>query len=161
MKLPTRTALATAWNARQPREKRLLLMAALVIAAALAWLAIAPAVRTLKTTPAQLAALETQLQAMQRLADEAQALRGTPPVPMEQGRVALQASAAQLGDKARVSLQGERAVLTLTGLPAEQLTGWLAEVRINARARVVESQLQRTPEGGYAGTVVLAFGSGA
>ena len=36
MKLPTRTALANAWNARQPREKRLLLMAALVIAAALA-----------------------------------------------------------------------------------------------------------------------------
>ena len=30
-----------------------------------------------------------------------------------------------------------------------------------ARARVVESQLQRTPDGGYAGTVVLAFGSGA
>ena len=88
-------------------------------------------------------------------------LRGKPAVPMEQGRVALQASAAQLGDKARMSLQGERAVLTLTGLPAEQLTGWLAEARINARARVVESQLQRTPDGGYAGTVVLAFGSGA
>jgi general secretion pathway protein M len=161
MKLPTRTELAAAWTQRQPREKRLLLAAGLVIAVALAWLAIAPAVRTLKATPAQLAALEAQLQAMQRLADEAQALRGTPPVPMEQGRVALQASAARLGDKARVSLQGERAVLTLTGLPAEQLTGWLAEVRINARARVVESQLQRTPEGGYAGTVVLAFGSGA
>jgi general secretion pathway protein M len=161
MKLPTRTDITAAWVRRQPREKRLLLAAALVIAAALAWAAVAPALRTLKTTPAQLAALETQLQAMQRLAAEAQALRTTPPVPMEQGRVALQASAARLGDKARVSLQGERAVLTLTGLPADQLTAWLAEVRINARARVVESQLQRTPEGGYAGTVVLAFGSGA
>jgi general secretion pathway protein M len=161
MKLPTRTELATAWARLQPRERRLVLAAGLVIGVALAWLAIAPAVRTLKATPPQLTALETQMQAMQRLADEAQALRGTPPVPMEQGRVALQASAERLGDKARVSLQGERAVLTLTGLPADQLTGWLAEVRINARARVVESQLQRTPEGGYAGTVVLAFGSGA
>lgn len=161
MKLPTRHQLAAGWAARQPRERRLILAAALVVGAALAYLAIAPAVRTLKAAPAQLAALETQLQAMQRLAAEAQALRAAPPVPMEQGRVALQASAERLGDKARVSLQGERAVLTLTGLPAEQLTAWLAEVRINARARVVESQLQRTPEGGYAGTVVLAFGSGA
>ena len=161
MKLPTRTELATAWAQRQPREKRLLLAAAAVMVVALVYLAIAPAVRTLKAAPAQLAALETQLQTMQRLADEAQALRGKPAVPMEQGRVALQASATRLGDKARMSLQGERAVLTLTGLPAEQLTSWLAEARINARARVVESQLQRTPDGGYAGTVVLAFGSGA
>ena len=161
MKLPTRTELAAAWAQRQPREKRLLLAAAAVVVVALVYLAIAPAVRTLKAAPAQLAALETQLQTMQRLADEAQALRGKPAVPMEQGRVALQASATRLGDKARMSLQGERAVLTLTGLPAEQLTGWLAEARINARARVVESQLQRTPDGGYAGTVVLAFGSGA
>lgn len=161
MKLPTRTELATAWAQRQPREKRLLLAAAAVVVVALVYLAIAPAVRTLKATPTQLAALETQLQTMQRLADEAQALRGKPAVPMEQGRVALQASATRLGDKARMSLQGERAVLTLTGLPADQLTSWLAEARINARARVVESQLQRTPEGGYAGTVVLAFGSGA
>jgi general secretion pathway protein M len=161
MKLPTRTELAAAWAQRQPREKRLLLAAAAVVVVALVYLAIAPAVRTLKATPAQLAALETQLQTMQRLADEAQALRGKPAVPMEQGRVALQASATRLGDKARMSLQGERAVLTLTGLPADQLTSWLAEARINARARVVESQLQRTPDGGYAGTVVLAFGSGA
>ncbi len=161
MKLPTRTELAAAWAQRQPREKRLLLAAAAVVVVALVYLAIAPAVRTLKAAPAQLAALETQLQTMQRLADEAQALRGKPAVPMEQGRVALQASATRLGDKARMSLQGERAVLTLTGLPAEQLTSWLAEARINARARVVESQLQRTPDGGYAGTVVLAFGSGA
>ena len=161
MKLPSRTELATAWAQRQPREKRLLIGAAAVIVVALAYLAIAPAVRTLKATPAQLAALDAQLQTMQRLADEAQGLRGKPAVPMEQGRVALQASATRLGDKARMSLQGERAVLTLTGVPAEQLTGWLAEARINARARVVESQLQRTPEGGYAGTVVLAFGSGA
>jgi general secretion pathway protein M len=160
MKLPSRTELVTAWAQRQPREKRLLLAAAGVIALALLWLATAPAWRTVRATPSQLQALETQLQAMKRLAAEAQALRAESPVPMEQGRVALQASAAQLGDKARVSLQGERAVLTLTGLPAEQLTAWLAEVRINARARVVESQLQRTPEGGYAGTVVLAFGSG-
>lgn len=161
MKLPTRTELATAWAARQPREKRLLLAAGAVVTLALLWLAIAPAVRTLKAAPPQLQALETQLQAMQRLAAEAQTLRSAQPVPMEQGRVALQASAAQLGDQARVTLQGERAVLTLTGLPAERLTGWLAEVRINARARVVESQLQRTPEGGYTGTLVLAFGSGA
>lgn len=161
MKLPTRTELAGAWERRLPREKRLMLAAAGLIAAALLWGATAPAWRTVQAVPAQLRALETQLQSMKRLAAEAESLRAESPVPMEQGRVALQASAEQLGDKARVSLQGERAVLTLMGLPAEQLTAWLAEVRINARARVVETQLQRTPEGGYAGTVVLAFGSGA
>jgi general secretion pathway protein M len=159
MKLPQASSLAAAWAARQPREQRLIIVAAAVLGAAALWLAVAPALRTLKATPAQLEALEQQLQVMQRLATEAQALRGTVPVPLEQARAALQASATRL-DKARLLLQGDRAVLTLTGLPAGELTGWLAEARINARARVVESQLQRTPEGGYAGTVVLAFGGG-
>lgn len=154
------TALAAAWAARNPRERRLLLAGAAVLGAALLWLAFAPALRTLKAAPQQLEALELQLQSMQRLAGEAQALRATVPVPPEQARAALQGTAGRLGDAARLTLQGERAVLTLTSLPAEQLTAWLAEARINARARVVESQLQRTPQGGYSGTVVLALGGG-
>ncbi|WP_284615828.1 type II secretion system protein GspM [Aquabacterium humicola] len=156
-----RQQLATAWGQRSERERRLVLVAGIVLGAYLLWLAIVPAWRTLRTVPAKQAVLEAQWHSMQRLAVEAQALRATPPLPPEQARAALQGSAQRFGDAAKLVLQGERAILTITGLPAEQLAAWLAEVRINARARVIESQLQRTPQGSYAGTVVLVLGAPA
>ena len=64
-----------------------------------------------------------------------------------------------MGDKARLSLQGERAVLQVSQVSGEQLATWLAEVRISARVRAVEAQLTRTPQGDYTGTVVLALGA--
>ena len=36
---------------------------------------------------------------------------------------------------------------------------WLAEARVSARARVVEAQLVRTPQGDYAGSLVLVLGA--
>jgi general secretion pathway protein M len=154
-----RQQLAVAWSERSERERRMVLIAGVVLGAYLLWLAIVPAWRTLRTVPAKQAVLEAQWQGMQRLAAEAQALRATPPLPPEQARAALQGSAERFGEAARLVMQGDRAILTVTGLPAEQLTAWLAEVRINARARVIESQLQRTPQGSYAGTVVLVLGA--
>ena len=42
-------------------------------------------------------------------------------------------------------MQGERAVLTLTGVPSEALQSWLGEVRAAARARPVEAADTDTP----------------
>lgn len=154
-----RQQLALAWRQRSERERRMVRVAGIVLGAYLLWLAIVPAWRTLRTTPAKQAVLEAQWQGMQRLAVEAQALRATPPLAPEQARAALQGSAERFGEAARLVMQGDRAILTVTGLPAEQLAAWLAEVRINARARVIEGQLQRTPQGRYAGTVVLVLGA--
>jgi general secretion pathway protein M len=135
-------------------------IAAVVLGAFLLWtLAIAPALRTLATAPAQLAAAEAQARQMQALAGEAASLRAVAPVPMAQAQAALTAATGRLGEAARLSLQGERAVVTLKGISGEQLGAWLAEARAGARARVVEASLSQTAPGQYGGSLTLALGS--
>ncbi|MBI5254973.1 MAG: type II secretion system protein M [Burkholderiales bacterium] len=154
--------MASAWGQRNPRERQALLLAGGVLAAYLLWaVALAPALRTVRTAPARLEQLDSHLQAMQRLAAEARELRATPALPADQAQSLLTAAAARLGDKARLLPQGSRAVLSVTAMPADELAAWLAEVRVSARARVIESQLNRTPHGMYAGNVVLAVGGGS
>lgn len=148
------------WATLATRERRLVLVAAAVVGAGLLWgLALAPALRTLASAPAQLAAGETQLQQMQALASEAQALRAVAPVPMAQAQAALTAATGRLGSAAKLSLQGDRAVVTLQGINGEQLGAWLGEARAGARARVVEASLSQTTPGLYDGSMTLALGS--
>jgi general secretion pathway protein M len=149
---------ATWWAARSARDRRLLGLAGAVLGLFMIWtLAVQPAWRTLSLAPAQRESLDAQWQAMQRQALEAKELRGAPPVSMEQSSAALRAATERLGDKGRLSLQGERAVLTLQGVSTSQLRDWLAEARSGARARPVEARLSRA-EQGYSGTVVVALG---
>jgi general secretion pathway protein M len=158
MLMRARRAVQAAWTERSGRERQALALAGTVLGAYLLWaVALAPALGTLRQAPARIAALERQLQQMQALAAEAQALRATPPLATAQAQALLSTAAARLGDKARLMLQGDRAVLTLNGLDGAQLAIWLAEVRAAARVRVIEAQLSRTPQGGYTGSVVLAF----
>ena len=148
------------WATLATRERRLVLVAAAVVGADLLWgLALAPALRTLASAPAQLAAAEAQLQQMQALASEAQALRAVAPVPMAQAQAALTAATGRLGSAAKLSLQGDRAVVTLQGINGEQLGAWLGEARAGARARVVEASLSQTTPGLYDGSMTLALGS--
>lgn len=154
-----RQALKAAWAARTGRERQALALAGAVVVGYLAWaVALAPALGTLHRAPAQRVVLERQMQQMQALAAEAQALRATPPLAPAQAQALLNTAVTRLGgDKARLMLQGDRAVLTLNGLDGTQLALWLAEVRAAARVRVIEAQLNRNPQGGYTGSVVLAF----
>lgn len=146
------------WAKFAPREKRLLSAAAAVVGLGLVWsIAVQPAWRTLRDTPAQLEASDEQLQQMQRLAGESQALRNTPRVSVAQAETALRTATERLGTAARLNLQGERATVTLTGVSGEALASWLIEVRSAARARAVEAQLSRST-GGYSGTLVLTLG---
>ena len=158
---PLQAALAplrSAWQRLSARDRRAALLAGAVLGLFLIWsLAVQPAWHTLATAPAELDAVDSQLQAMQRLAAEAAELRATPPVPLDQATAALQAATARLGDQAKLAMQGERAVLTLTGVGTSALSGWLAEARAGARARPVEATLNRGPQG-YNGTLVLSLG---
>jgi general secretion pathway protein M len=154
-------ALAARWAALAPRERRLLTLAAAVIGVALVWaVAIAPALHTLRTAPEAQAALDAQWQAMQREAAEAQRLRAAPPLAPGLAVQALQGATERMGAPGRLSLQGERAVLTLTDATPEAITQWLAEVRRGARARPVEARLTATDDG-FSGTVIVAIGGGA
>ncbi|RTL46695.1 MAG: type II secretion system protein M [Burkholderiales bacterium] len=153
-----KTQALTQWEALGERERLALSAVGVLLALLLAWsVLLAPALRTLKTAPAELEKLDLQLQQMQAQAQEAKALRAAPPVPPAQAQAALTASVTHLGPAARLNLTGDRAVVTLNGVPPEMLQGWLGEVRAAARARPVEAQLTRGPKG-YAGTLVLTLG---
>lgn len=155
---PWRERSAAAWRARAPRERAALVIMALVLGLFVVWsLFVAPALATLRSAPAQLDALDAQLQQMRGMAGEVRDLRSATPVPTAQAGVAIKAAAERLGDKARVSLQADRAVLTLQGVSPEQLRALLVETRTVARARPLEAQLTRGPSG-FNGTLVLALG---
>ncbi|MBL8326515.1 MAG: type II secretion system protein M [Rubrivivax sp.] len=149
------------WLALARRERRLILAGTtLVVLALLWWLALAPALRTIQRAPAQIDAAEAQLQQMQRLATEARDLRAVTPVPADQAANVLKAATARLGDKGRLSLQGDRAVLTVAGVSSVALRDWLAEARSGARARTIEANLSRGTSG-LTGTVVVGMGAGS
>lgn len=151
----------TQWSRLAERERRLLALAGLALAALLSYtVLIAPAQRTLRHVPPQLDALERQLQNMQAQAAEARLLAGSPTISMADAQAALTGATERLGDKAKLQVQGERAVLTLSGVPTEALQSWLGEVRAAARARPVEAQLTRSPQG-FVGSIVLSLGGGA
>jgi len=148
------------WLALARRERRLILAAAAVVSLALLWwVLLAPALRTLQRAPAQIDAAEAQLQLMQRLATEARELRGVTPVPADQAGNVLKAATARLGDKGRLALQGDRAVLTVAGVSSVALRDWMAEARSGARARTIEANLSRGSTG-LTGTVVVGMGAG-
>lgn len=147
------------WRGLAARERRLLAVGGGVVLLALVWaVAVLPAWRTLQRAPAQIESLEAQLQGMRALAAEAQQLRATPAVSPEQATAVLKSAVERLGAKAKLSLQGDRAVLTLTGLEPGQLTSWLAEVRSGARVRPLEANLTRAGTG-FSGTLVLGLGA--
>lgn len=155
-----RQAATQRWLSLGERERVMVALAGAVLALSLLWwVGLAPALRSLREAPAQIEALDMQLQEMRRLAAETRDLRALPAIPAAQAQAALAAAAQRLGDKARLTPQGERSVLQVTHLSGEQLGAWLAEVRVSARARVVEAQLVRTPQGDYAGSLVLALGA--
>lgn len=148
------------WQAMGERERLALAVVGVLLSLLLAWaVLLAPALRTLKSAPAELEKLDLQLQQMQAQAQEARALRAAPAVPPAQAQAALTASVEHLGPAARMNLAGDRAVVTLTGVAPEMLQGWLGEVRAAARARPVEAQLTRGPKG-YSGSLVLSLGGG-
>jgi len=147
------------WMSLAPRERLWLTVVAWVLALLLIWLlAVQPAWRTLSRAPAQLDAMDAQLQVMQRQASEVQALRGAAPVSPDQAAAALAAATLRLGDKAKLSVQGERATLTLSGVGTSALRDWLAEARAGARARPIEANLTRSVAG-FSGTLVLGLGA--
>ncbi|HEU4459201.1 MAG TPA: type II secretion system protein M [Methylibium sp.] len=145
------------WRGLAPRERLLVGGAATLIALALVWMvAIQPAWRSLDQTPAQLDAVELQLQHMQRLANESRELRGLPKVQPSQAEAALRGATERLGANAKLTITGDRATLSLSGISGEALVAWLGEVRSAARARPEEAKLSRGA-GGYSGTVVLSL----
>src|SRR5450432_1608197 len=97
------------WQARAPRERQLIVVMGIAVGALVVWLTLLqPALRTLRDAPIDLDKLDLQMQQMQLAAGEMQALRAASPVPSEQAATALRGATAQLGEKAKVAIQGDR-----------------------------------------------------
>ena len=146
------------WQARAPRERQLIVAMLVAVGVLLVWLvAIQPALRTLREAPLELDRLDQQLQQMQLAANETAGLKGASPVPSEQATTALRAATAALGDKAKLVVQGDRAVLSFTATPADGLRAWLGEARSAARARPLEAQMVKAATG-YSGSITVGIG---
>lgn len=145
MKLPP--ALQTSWDTLAPRERRSVLAAlGLVAAALLWWTAIAPALQTLRAAEAQHRSLAAQLTTLRSLQAEAQTLQAQPTLNFDDALRALQTSVqTELQGTAQVNVNGERITVNLKNTRADALARWLAQVRINARALPSEAKLVRSP----------------
>ncbi len=146
------------WRARAPRERQAIIVVLLVLVLFALWsLFVQPALRTSREAPAQLDRLDAQYQQMQRIAAEAKGLRDASRVSPTQAAAALKAATDRLGPNAKLTLQNDRATLTLSGVNAEALRAWMNEARSGARARPNDAKLTRGATG-YSGTIGLTIG---
>lgn len=155
----TAAELQARWDGLAAREKALVAAATALVALALVWwIALAPAIATLRAAETQHQALDAQLRRMQRLQAQAQAMQAQPKQTHEESLRQLEQSIRQqLGVAARYSIAGDRVTVTLTGVNGGALAQWLSQARINARALPGEARLTRNAGGNWDGTLVLTL----
>ena len=151
--------LRARWAALAPREQALVGAAlGLVALALLWWIALAPAIATLRSADAQHRSLDAQLQNMRRLQAQARAMQSQPKQNPDEAMRQLEAAIhGQLGVSARYTVLGDRVSVTLTNTPAAALAQWLTQVRTNARAITSEAKLTRNAAGAWDGSLVLTL----
>jgi len=154
----TRHQLQARYARLDARERQMVVVIAVALGFLVVWLLLVrPAWTTLDTAPALRAQADAQLLQMQAIANEARQLRALPPVQQSVAEQVLKSATDELGGKAKLSVQGDRAILTVTGINGEDLRKWLIQARGGARARPVEATLTRAGDG-YNGTLVVAIG---
>ena len=155
--------LQTRWTALDSRERTLVITAASVVGVALLWwVGVSPALNTLRQADAQQRALAAQVQKMQSLQAQAQAIQSQPKISRDDAMRALESSVKGLGPTAQLNVAGDRATVTLRNTAADVLARWLSQARVNARAIPSEARLTRSaasPAGPAAwdGTLVLSL----
>ena len=155
----TRDQLQTRYAKLDARERQMVVAIAGLLAFLLVWLILVrPAWKTLDEAPALREQADAQLLQMQAISTEAKQLRALPPVPQPVAEQVLKSATDDLGGKAKLSVQGDRATLSVTGINGEDLRKWLLQARGGARARPVEATLTRAGDG-YNGTLVVAIGA--
>jgi general secretion pathway protein M len=155
----TRDQLQARYAKLEQRERQMVVLIGGALAFLIVWLIfVRPAWKTLDDAPALRAQADAQLLQMQAIANEAKQLRALPPVPQSVAEQVLKAATDDLGGKGKLSVQNDRAILSVTGANGEDLRKWLIQARGGARARPIEATLTRAGDG-YNGTLVVAIGS--
>ena len=139
--------LRARWSRLDSRDQTLVGLALLLVLATLLWLlSVAPSLATLRTADAQARSLAAQLQRMQAMQAQAQALQKLPVLGFDDAVRALTAATRQtLGQAAQLSVVGDRASVTLKAASADALAEWLTQARLNARSLPLEARLVRAP----------------
>lgn len=146
------------WQGLGAREKTLASATlALVAAALLWWLAIAPALNVLRTAQTQRTALDAQLQQMQSLAAQAKGLQALPKIKSADAARALEALVKQrLGATGQMSLVGNQATISLTNARADALAQFLGQARSVGSALPSQARIRRGSNAEtWDGTLVL------
>jgi general secretion pathway protein M len=155
----TRDQLQARYAKLEQRERQMVVVIGGALAFLIVWLIfVRPAWKTLDDAPALRAQADAQLLQMQAIANEAKQWRALPPVPQSVAEQVLKAATDDLGGKGKLSVQNDRAILSVTGASGEDLRKWLIQARGGARARPIEATLTRAGDG-YNGTLVVAIGS--
>jgi general secretion pathway protein M len=122
---------------------------------------IAPALKTYREAPQQLAQLELQSHYLKSLQTQAVALQKAPRMNAQNASAALQQTATEiLGSSAKLNVEAGRATLNLTPTSADTLAQFLASARVKAYALPVEAQLQKTKTADqelWRGTLILSL----
>ena len=150
------------WARVAPREKNLIRLTAALLLAAILWLLIlAPALATLRSADGQAKTLDAQLQRMKTLQAQADALQKQPPLGFDDALRALTSATKQsLGASAQLNLTGDRVSVTLKAASANALAEWLTQARVNARSVPIEVKLVRATATGAAnwnGVVIMGL----
>jgi len=145
--------LQARWVQLPGREKNGIRLTVLLVLTVLLWqFSVAPGLATLRTADAQAGTLGRQMQAMQAMQHQAQAVQKQPPLAFDEAVRALTAATKQtLGTGAQLVLAGERASITVKEASPDALAQWLTQARLNARSSLVEARLVRASS--TAGTV--------
>ena len=159
----TLAPLRARWTQLDSRERTLVFAAVSVVSVALLWwVGISPALNTLRQADAQRSGLTAQVQKMQSLQAQAQAIASQPKINRDDALRALEASVKGLGATAQLNVAGDRATVTLRNTAADPLARWLSQARVNARAIPSEARLTRSAASAgsaaaWDGTVVLSL----
>ncbi|MEI7782988.1 MAG: type II secretion system protein GspM [Betaproteobacteria bacterium] len=142
------------WQARQPRERALLVAALSLVMVALLWsAALGPAWRLWSQAPAKRLQADQQHSAMLTLQAQAQALQKQARIEPTQSRQALAQSVKALG--AQLGAEGPRTTVELPRVPIAALAPWLQALGPQMGARVVQATLQEVEPGFWAGRLTL------
>ena len=121
----------------------------------------APALKTYREAPLQLAQLELQSQNLKSLQTQALALQKAPRMNVQNASAVLQQTATEiLGSSAKLTLESGRATVNLTPTSADALAQFLASARVKAYALPVEAKLQKTKTADqelWRGTLILSL----
>lgn len=148
--------LRTLFSELSAREKIFVLLAVYLVITAFIWLIlVSPALQILKNSTVQNLALDKEIQAMQKLAQEASNLRSEPfELPSN-----LEASLKSLSEnfipgKSTTTSSAEKITVTLTAVNAQNLVKWLEALRVELHNKPIETQLQ-FQQGNWSGVVIF------